>query len=102
MTAEHPVAPDPPTQAALRELQELIQAAYPDASFAVVRGEDPEGLYLRATVDVEELDQVVDVFIERLVELQVEAGLPVYVIPLEPAERALAAMRTPSLTWRSS
>jgi hypothetical protein len=37
-----------------------------------------------ATVDVEDTDAVVDVYIDRLVTLQIEEGLPVYVVPLRP------------------
>jgi hypothetical protein len=75
-------------QAALGELQAQIQAAYPDASFQVLRGEDPPGFYLNAAVNVEDTDEVVDVFIDRLLELQIEEELPVYVIPLGPVVQA--------------
>jgi hypothetical protein len=36
-------------QAAMAELPALIQQAYPAASFAVVPGDDPDGLYVLAT-----------------------------------------------------
>jgi hypothetical protein len=78
--------------AALTELQEAIRAQYPTASFAVTRGEDPEGTYLYATVDVEDTDAVVDVFIDRLLHFQGEEGLPLYVIPVRPAERIEAML----------
>jgi hypothetical protein len=91
---------DARTQQALTELQGLIQAQYPEASFAVAHGEDPEGIYLKATVDVDDIDAVVDVFMDRLLELQVEDGLPIYVIPLEPMERVLATMRAQRLPRR--
>ncbi len=78
---------DPRIRAALAELRGLIAARYPDATFAVYRGEDPEGLRLAATVDVEDLDEVMDVFLARLVDLQVEEGLPVFVVLDWPIER---------------
>ncbi len=81
---------DPRIQAALRELRDLIQSAYPSASFTVSRGTDPDGIYLRATVDVDDVDEVIDVVIDRLVDLQVEDELPNYVIPVEPRERMSA------------
>ena len=84
---------DSRTLQAIDEIEGLIRASYPNATFDVGHGEDPDGTYLRATVDVDEMDQVVDVFIDRLVELQVDEVLPLYVIPLEPVGRALARMQ---------
>jgi hypothetical protein len=48
----------------------------------VTPGEDPEGLYVLATVDVDDTDAVVDVYIDRLLTLQIDDGLPIYVVPL--------------------
>lgn len=83
---------------ALDELQALIRERYPTATFSVYRGEDPEGIYLRAVVDVEDADEVVDVFRDRLLDMQIEEGLPIYVIPLEPVERVLEQMRSESVS----
>lgn len=91
-----PIAPDerdPRIRAALTELRGLIAAAYPAATFAVYRGEDPDGIYLKATVDVADLDEVADTFMDRLVALQVEGGLPVYVALDWPDERVRAQLR---------
>jgi len=74
-------------RAAMVELQALIQRHYPAATFRKTLGEDPEGMYLMATVDVEDTDDVVDVYIERLLEFQVDEGLSVYVIPVRPLKR---------------
>lgn len=84
---------DPRIQAALAELQGLILTGYPMATFTVGRGDDPEGVYLTATVDIEDVEEVIDVVVDRLVDLQVEEGLPVDVVPLEPLARVLAGMR---------
>ena len=78
---------------ALTELQEMIQQKYPTATFEVSRGDDPEGIYLTPTVDVEDVGEVFDVVVDRLLEMQVEEGLPVYVIPVRPLARVLEAMR---------
>lgn len=80
-------------QRALEELQGLILQRYPTASFQVSEGEDPKGFYLDATVDIDDVDEVLDVVRSRLYEFQVEQELPVYVIPLEPVERVLEAVR---------
>jgi len=85
------------TQSALAELQQMIREGYPEATFEISHGDDPEGEYLIATVDVEDTDEVVDVFIDRLVEMQVEEGLPVYVIPIRPLERVLDYLQSQGL-----
>ena len=75
------------------ELEALISSRYPTASYQRSHGEDPEGEYLTATVDVEDTDEVVDLIIDRMLEMQIAEGLPVYVIPIRPIQRALAALR---------
>lgn len=65
-------------QAAVAELRTMIAERYPDTTFSTFEGDDPEGIYLRAVVDAADLDEVTDLFIDRLVEIQ-EAGLPVFV-----------------------
>src|SRR4051794_17273528 len=82
---------DPRVQAAVTELTGLIRDRYPSSTFTVDEGEDPEGVYVTATVDVEDTDAVVDLFIDRMVDLQVKAGLPVYVIPVRPLARVTAS-----------
>ena len=80
----------PRAQAALDELQSLIGASFPEATFEMQRGYEPAGIYLVATVDVEDMQDVVDVFIERLVDIQVDDGIPVYVSVKRPFERTWA------------
>jgi hypothetical protein len=78
---------DPRIQDAIKELQGIIRERYPEADIVVGYGEEPVGIYLTATVDVEDTDEVTDLYIHRLVELQVEEQLPVYVIPVRLLER---------------
>ncbi len=66
----------------IAEMQTLIKSAYPEATFATESGEDPEGVHLLARVDADDLDEVMDVFIDRLIDLQIEQGLRLHVIPL--------------------
>src|SRR5579871_1072137 len=94
MTTERANDSDERMQHALAELQQLIQDRYPSAGFSVYEGEDPAGTYLQATVDVKDLDEVVEAFIDRLVDLQVEEQLPIYVITARPVERVLEEMRS--------
>ncbi len=84
---------DPRIAHAVAELQAMIVARYPEATFAVEQGEDPIGTYLTATVDVPDTDAVTDLIIDRLIAMQVEEGLPVYVIPVRPIGRIQAARR---------
>ncbi len=104
MNAEHIDQNEPRIQAALSELQELIRQQWPEASFEVSRGEDPEGVYLGATVDIDDTDDVMEVIIERLLDIQVEQRLPVYVIPVRPTHRVIEEMRTRAKTrpWQKA
>jgi hypothetical protein len=77
---------------AVRELQDLITARFPDATFVVEEGFDPEGIYLVATVDIPDTDEVIAVVGDRLVAFQVDEGLPVYVTPLRPIARVVAQL----------
>ena len=75
---------------AARELQQAIAARYPDATFELVAGDDPPGLYLIPTVDVEDTEEVADIVADRVLDLQIEDGLPIYVFPVRPLARVLA------------
>ena len=92
---EHTTIPAP-ARAALTELQGMIAARYPATQFAVFRGDDPDGWYLRAVVDVDDPDEVTDLVLDRLVDLQLDEGLPLHVIPIRTPER-LAALRAQQL-----
>jgi hypothetical protein len=79
---------DPKVQAALHELKTLVLQRYPQAQFRVSRGQDdPAAIHLIAIVDVEDTDEVADLTIEREMALQIEDGLPIFVIPVQPIER---------------
>jgi hypothetical protein len=80
-------------QAALAELRERISSRFPGTVYTTGYGEDPEGIRLTAIVDVDELADVTDVFISRLTDLQVDEGLPIFVILEQPTERVTAQIR---------
>jgi hypothetical protein len=82
-------ARNPRIEAALAELRGLIADHYPAAHFEETVGEDPPGIYLKVMIDIEDIDEAIPVFIERMLELQIEEGLPVYVIPLQPPARVM-------------
>lgn len=73
---------------ALDELRRVIATRFPDATFVVEEGDDPTGIYLVATVDTDDPDEVTDLTVDRVMELQVDRGLPIFVIPLRTPERS--------------
>jgi hypothetical protein len=75
---------------ALQELQARIRQQYPSVLFRVGVGEDdPEIVQLVAIVDVDDTDPVLDVVIDRVLDLQ-EHGLPIFVVTERPNERTAA------------
>ena len=79
----------PRLQRAVDELQHLIRQVDPLATFQVVAGDDPMGTYVLATVDVEDTELVMDAYMDRLLTLQIDEGLPLYVLPLRPHTQAM-------------
>ena len=93
MRPESPVSLTPRIEEAVQELKRLITGRFPQAAFVIEEGFDPEGMYLVTIVDIADTDEVIDVVGDRLVELQVDEGLPVYVTPLRPLKRVIAQLR---------
>lgn len=93
MTKSQTLPTDPRIDDALEELRALIAARYPDATFDVFHRDDPDGMRLRARVDIEDLDEVMDIVLDKLYEVQVERGLPVYVVTTHPHGRIEAQLR---------
>ena len=92
----------PAMEKAVNELKGMISERFPQASFVVEEGFDPKGIYLVTTVDIADTDEVIDVIGDRLVELQVDEGLPIYVTPLRPIQRVVAELREREHTPPSS
>ena len=84
---------DPRIQRAVEELRTLIAARYPGARFDVFERDDPQGVRLQATVDIEDTDEVMDVILDALYDIQVERGLPVYVVTEQPLPRVAEQLR---------
>jgi len=92
MNAKSALTADTRMQAALQELQAAIHRQYPAAQFRVSQGEDdPTIVQLVTTVDVEDTDPVLDVVIERMLDLQAE-GLPIFVVTERPLARTAALL----------
>ena len=93
MKPENHIRLTPRMKEALDELKGLITARFPQAAFVVEEGFDPEGVYLITTVDIADTDEVIAVIGDRLVALQGDEGLPIYVTPLRPIDRVVAELR---------
>jgi hypothetical protein len=69
-------------QHAIAEVEARILADYPEATFRLVEGEDPIGLYLDAYTDAEDTFAILDLVSDWLVDLGVNAGVHLRAIPL--------------------
>jgi hypothetical protein len=76
-------------QHAIAEVEARIRAVYPEGIFRVVEGEDPIGLYLDAYTDAEDAFAVLDLVSDWLVDLSLNAGVHLHVIPLPQEAAAL-------------
>src|SRR3954453_12374455 len=93
---------DPKMRTALEELAATITQHYPDATFRVNRGEDdPTIVQLVATVDIEDTDPVLDVVMDRVLELHDE-DLLVFVVTERPIERTMAMRETAKAQKRAA
>jgi hypothetical protein len=93
---------DPQMNSAIDELVALVRRRYPNASFEVAPAEDDAGIvHLYARVDVEDPEEVADLTMDRMLEMQVEDGLPIYLIPLRTPERIAALRETEAQATRA-
>ena len=79
---------DPRVVRALDDIKRAILDRYPEATFHVSVGGEPEGIYLEPIVDVDDMFEVLDVIRDRLLEVQDDEYLPVYVVPLRTMANA--------------
>ena len=76
-------------QRVIAEVEARILAVFPEATFRLVEGENPIGLYLDAYTDAEDAFAVLDLVSDWLVNLSVNAGVHLHVIPLPQEAAAL-------------
>jgi hypothetical protein len=86
---------------AITELQAMIRARYPEATFDVAPGEDPDGTYIWTTVATDDPDLVLDCVVDRLLALQIDEGIAVHVIPIRAPERVRVSPAVPVSGHRS-
>jgi len=88
---QHKMQVDGRMEAAIAELQALIGQRYPDATFSLSHPEDePTSVELTAVLDVDDPDEVLNIVIERVVQLQVDEQLPIHVVPIRTPVRVAA------------
>ena len=70
-------------QMAARELKTTIMSKYPSATFRLSRAADePRSWNLWTMVDIEDLDEVSDLVVERALDMRVEEGILIHVVPI--------------------
>jgi hypothetical protein len=95
MTAEPSDRLDQRTRRALTELQDTIIERYPATTFEVSQGaDDPSSIHLIAIVDAYDPDEVGELVLDRVIDLQVDDGIPIHVIPIRTPERVAADLRS--------
>ena len=92
MTPEHRFPLSPRMEAAIEEMKALSSGRYPMAAYTVYEWDDPEGVFLSAVVDTEDLEAVTDLFRERELDLQIEEDLSHFVIPERTPEKHAALL----------
>ena len=81
-------------EAALEELKALIRQRFPEAQFRIgVSPDDATITELVTVVDDDDPSQVLDLVIDRQMELQIDEGLPIFVVTEPTLERALALVK---------
>ncbi len=94
MNDEYLAGLDARRQAAIQELSGLVRQRYPSADIRVEPAEeDPRVTHITAVVDTEDPDEVTDLVLDRMLELQWDEHIPVYVIPIRTPERVAALRR---------
>ena len=79
---------EPRMTQALEELAEMIVDEFPTATFRVSRGESPNEIWLLVYADVEDTEHVLNVVIDRGIDMLVDDGLFITVLPHSRAELA--------------
>ena len=47
--------------------------------------DDPDAIHLEATVNISDVDEVLDLVMDRMMDIQIDEGVPIFVIPVRPA-----------------
>jgi hypothetical protein len=76
------------------ELKKTILERHPEATFELgPGGENPTAIFLDAYVDLDDPFEILDEIGERVVDIQVDEGVPLFVMPRQSPDRARAYER---------
>lgn len=76
------------------ELKKTILERHPEATFELgPGGENPTAIFLDAYVDLDDPFEILDEIGERVVDIQVDEGIPLFVMPRQSPDRARAYER---------
>ncbi len=76
----------------IAEMKQRISRRFPSTTFEMYQGEDPVGIYLIAIVDTDDLEEVDELFSSRIVDVQVDERIPLFVITERTPERSAALL----------
>lgn len=80
----------PKIKTAIGELKGLIVGSYPTAKFRFTYTlDDSLGVHLVPIVDVEDEEEIYDAYGDKLLDIQIEQRLPIYVFPEKPKSQDL-------------
>ena len=82
----------PRMEEVIDEMKERILSRFPSTTFEMYQGEDPVGIYLVAIVDTDDLEEVNQLFSSRIVDIQVDEGIALFVITERTPERNAAVV----------
>ena len=91
-------------QDAIHVLTHLILQRFPGTTFDIQPGDHSSATFVTAVVDLDDPDDAVDCFIDRLLDLQVDEGIRLHIVPVRsPARRdAMLAQLATARTSLSS
>lgn len=92
MKSEHRFPLSPRMEPAIAEMKQTIAGRYPTTTFSVYEWDDPVGIFLSAVVDTDDLEAVTGLILGRMADLQVDEGLPLFVVPQRTPERHAALL----------
>lgn len=93
----------PKMKAAIVDLKATIRQHHPGVVFRIAANpDDPEIVELVAIVDLEDPDQVLDVVIDRQMQIQIHDELPIFVVTERSGERVAAMVKAENATARTS
>ncbi len=75
---------EPRILAAVDELKHLVRERYPGAEFDVFPSTNVNGIYMRIFVDIDDPGDVNEAILDRVVEMQIDGGLPIYPVAVRP------------------